>query len=289
MKFIALTLILSSFIGLGNTANAGLMERLAEAKRKADDSALEQSIGPFTRTSIKEITIDVPPDAKWLMIVTSIGDTKTSSTNPTKPGTQKIIVSLGNGPGSYEVRTYFVRSEKINGDQYEYIKTFKIENLDKRDMTYLLPSYMVASENSEIIALSKQITAGETTDKGKVKKINDYMMSNITYNLKGFLDGTFASKPYDAMTVLKEKISVCGGYANLFAALSRAAGVKTKIVNGDAMGMKGRELHAWNEVLIDGVWLPIDTTWNTAYKSYKYFLIPENFLGDHFTSKVMPY
>ena len=48
-----------------------------------------------------------------------------------------------------------------------------------------------------------------------------------------------------------------------FNTLSRAAGIPTREVTG-IINYQNNEfgLHAWNEVVIDGYWYPVDPTWN---------------------------
>jgi transglutaminase/protease-like cytokinesis protein 3 len=47
----------------------------------------------------------------------------------------------------------------------------------------------------------------------------------------------------------------------------RSEGIHTKLLKGYKSDMK--EYHAWNEVLIDGNWVTIDTTYDAALNNLK--------------------
>jgi hypothetical protein len=64
---------------------------------------------------------------------------------------------------------------------------------------------------------------------------------------------------------------VCSGYANLFAALCKQAGVRAARVTGRARGYGSRagqlgpeSGHAWNAVRLEGKWWLLDATWGAG-------------------------
>ena len=67
--------------------------------------------------------------------------------------------------------------------------------------------------------------------------------------------------------ILSSKSGICYDYAALFAGMLRSEGIHTKLVKGYKNDMK--EYHAWNEVLIDGIWVIIDTTYDAALNKQK--------------------
>src|SRR5207302_7696639 len=73
-----------------------------------------------------------------------------------------------------------------------------------------------------------------------------------------------ASKP-NIHDLLTKKKGDCKSYALLTTTLCRAAGVPSREVAGllymgdDAKAFGG---HAWNEVVLDGVWVPVDASLN---------------------------
>lgn len=195
-------------------------------------------------------------------------------------------------------------------DTYE--KNVKIFNAGKKDKLtlqyYLKPSYDIPSDNEKIIALAKEITKGIDDDYEKIRAIHDWVCNNIYYDLDSLLYGNDSSSdPSDALDTLKSHKGVCYGYATLTAALLRASGFPTKVVDGYALGLgvekewtpevlsSAYSNHAWNEVYLSGRWIIIDTTWdssniyyqgkfskNTGLRNYKYFdATLEMFSYDH--------
>ncbi len=84
-----------------------------------------------------------------------------------------------------------------------------------------------------------------------VQKIYDYIRGNVEYRSEK------GSK--DARATLDKLTADCGGQARLFVALSRAAGIPSRIVGGiiTAGGVKNTT-HVWAENFIGGQWIPFD-------------------------------
>ncbi len=60
---------------------------------------------------------------------------------------------------------------------------------------------------------------------------------------------------------------MCAGYAKLFVAVAKAAGLEAVYVTGDAKGANGEvdgAGHAWNAVKLEGAWYLVDTTWDSG-------------------------
>lgn len=126
---------------------------------------------------------------------------------------------------------------------------------------YLEDTPEIQSNNSEIKSKASEIAGGESDSRlkhsgasllSKALKINKWV-----YN---YLD----KKPVDtfsAVDALKSKEGECQSHSNLFAALSRASGIPTKIVAGIVYSedYNGFLYHAWPEVYI-GEWLALDPT-----------------------------
>ncbi len=85
---------------------------------------------------------------------------------------------------------------------------------------------------------------------GKAKKINAWMHENI--NKQPVL-----SMP-DALSTLENRVGDCNEHAVLFAAISRAAGVPTRVEAG-LVYLRGRfYYHAWNSIYV-GDWITSDS------------------------------
>lgn len=61
----------------------------------------------------------------------------------------------------------------------------------------------------------------------------------------------------DALTTLRLREASCNGKSRLFAALSRRAGLPTRLVGGLILGTGSKKTsHQWVEVYVNGVWIP---------------------------------
>ncbi|WP_432664903.1 transglutaminase-like domain-containing protein [Wukongibacter baidiensis] len=165
---------------------------------------------------------------------------------------------------------------------------------------YLKASQNVQSDSEEIIALANEIIGDENDDYEKLRKIHDWVASNIDYDRDGYHSGDYL--PTDALSVLKNKKAVCSGYSRLTAALLRAIGIETRIIHGAALGVgtsgdwdstdKTNINHAWNEAFINGRWVIIDTTWDSSINRIKdkYFdPTLEKFSSDHLILEICDY
>ncbi len=224
-----------------------------------------------------------PINTTWALVKISKDQFLEDQILPVKNGFLVRPIFLRNGDGDYHVKVYATSNNKKYGISYTYINKLTIQNRDDRDLSFLLPSEEVQSDNLYIIKLALKLTESLDNDSDKVKKIHDYVAYKVTYNMQGYLDGTYINNPTDALSVLNNPVTVCAGYANLFAALSRAAHIRTSIVFGKATVGIGTGDHAWNEVLIDGEWKIIDVTWDDVETlRYDYFFPTlEDFSKDH--------
>ena len=104
----------------------------------------------------------------------------------------------------------------------------------------------------EILALSMFLAKEETDSWRLAKIINRWVYDNID---KALLDAV------SAVDALREKRGECQSHTYLFAALARAAGIPTKIVNGLVYSEDygGFLYHAWPEVFV-GEWRALDPT-----------------------------
>ena len=171
---------------------------------------------------------------------------------------------------------------------------------------YRQPSSDIQSDNQEIIDLANSITAGITNDYDKAVAIHDWVCNNIYYDWDSYSSKNYTGMDTSALGTLHSKRSVCDGYANLTAALLRAAGVPAKKISGFALGVLNDYWpenfdpnkdtnHAWNEFWANGRWVILDTTWdsdnawrnggiekNTGLRGYHYFDINVGLLSaDH--------
>lgn len=248
-------------------------KRAEEEQKRAE--AIANTPDGSTKNSLFPISGSLTPDVKWIMYSIEKGAFKEVVTAPVTNGNYSNTISLRDGAGLYKISIFKNSLQRYNSP-YSFVETYKVENLDERDMSFLLPSERVQSNNAQIISLAKEITQNATSKTEGIKLIHDYIKRTVKYDYVSYKDGSFVNKEYDAITVLNNPLTVCSGYSSLFAALARAYGVRAKVVHGKAVVAGGYEDHAWNEFYLDGEWKIIDSTWNTTLESNKYLFIDES-------------
>jgi len=225
------------------------------------------------------------------------------------------ILYFKNGAGAYKIDIYENVQESGSNNTYRTYSWVDggdgciVENTDTRaDLQFLFPSRDVQSDHPEIMNLAESITKDLTSDYKKIKAVHDWVAKNIAYDVEGYNSGEYVC---DALGVLHARKSVCQGYADLSAALLRAADVKTKVIHGIATWEPMPEdikknpqnyssNHAWNEAYADGRWVVFDATWDaggvTVYGEFvfnyttEYFdPEPEVFAIDHLKTGVDEY
>ena len=110
-------------------------------------------------------------------------------------------------------------------------------------------------KHPKIKALAEKVTQGARSDEEKVKKVVEFVHNYVKPSLS-------ANAP-NIHDLLEKKKGDCKSYALLCNNLCRAAGVPAREVSGllyvgdDFKAFGG---HAWNEVVLGGVWVPVDAS-----------------------------
>jgi transglutaminase/protease-like cytokinesis protein 3 len=118
--------------------------------------------------------------------------------------------------------------------------------------------------------LAHLLAAESSNDLEKTRLIFTWIATHIAYDDNGFNTGNYSDTK--AESVLKYRVSVCQGYADLFQALGKLAGMEIVTITGWSKGITyrpGSTLtdtdHAWNAVKIDGQWKLFDVTWAAGF------------------------
>ena len=123
---------------------------------------------------------------------------------------------------------------------------------------YLKATLAAPSNLGQIRDLAAQVS-GAGSEMEKIGRILSWMDANIAKE---------AVDSFTAVDVLRERRAECQGHAYLFAALARASGIPTRIVNGLVYSEdhKGFLYHTWNEAWIEGRgWQPVDATFGQLH------------------------
>jgi hypothetical protein len=122
--------------------------------------------------------------------------------------------------------------------------------LNESNKQYLMPNAYIQSDMPDIQALARQVVGGEKDILKAALKLERWVAENMKFDLGIVLA--------PSSEIFKNRRGTCVGYATLLAALTRAAGIPSRVVMGYvyALGMFGG--HAWTEILIGETWIPID-------------------------------
>jgi hypothetical protein len=174
-----------------------------------------------------------------------------------------IKVPFHNGKIHYEYPLHYKVGEVIlNLNEFYKGKTndpntvlgYAVYHLTDGD-PYLLPSFMVQSDNNSLKTLAQKIIYGKHSDLEKSRAIFDWVANNVSYNYR--LVNSPKPPLYSALQTYQTRDVLCSGYADLNAALHRAVGLEAKVMYG--------ENHAWNEIKLNGKWQPEDPTYGSGF------------------------
>jgi hypothetical protein len=139
---------------------------------------------------------------------------------------------------------------------------------------YLLPGPEVQSDAPEVRELLQRIApqTGAESLTSTLRRLFEYTRDEI--EPAGFTGTT------DALTCLRLGEGSCGGKSRLLVALSRAAGIPSRLVGGVILREgRWRSTHVWTEVWVQGHWVPMCPL-NDHFAS-----VPEDYLaiyrGEH--------
>lgn len=141
--------------------------------------------------------------------------------------------------------------------------------IEKQIDAHVLSTPEEKTESVEV--LSEYLTSPWQGDRNKAYAIFRWLSFNVAYDVDGFF-GRAEKKSNDAASVLRHKTSVCAGYASLFEALGKVAGLQVHSIEGYAKGYgfePGQRIkdqnHAWNGVQVNGEWFISEPTWGAGY------------------------
>ncbi|MBI2171818.1 MAG: hypothetical protein HYU30_07355 [Chloroflexi bacterium] len=154
------------------------------------------------------------------------------------------------------------------------------------------------SAEQSIKALASYLVSPAQDDVEKARAIYRWITDNIAYDFASYLSKRYPDQSAEA--VMKRRTGVCSGYANLFAALGKAAGLQVEVISGWSKGyayvnntLDEEPNHAWNAVRLDGGWYLVESTWGAGFISeekqfvrrfdgYYFLTSPQELIFDHY-------
>ncbi|MDR1626684.1 MAG: transglutaminase-like domain-containing protein [Spirochaetia bacterium] len=174
-----------------------------------------------------------------------------SSASYTIAGDFRLRVWLPFGKGEYSVSVY------VPGDYHTLsVRNTREEETVDGDGRWIYPSGTVQSDDLRFTNLINHLCPDLVSPGEKIRAVHDFLVPYMQYDLVSYRNPS-RRKKQDALSALANRMGVCDGYAHVTAAMMRAAGVPTKIINATR-----RIQHAWNHVYLDGAWKFLDTTWD---------------------------
>lgn len=131
----------------------------------------------------------------------------------------------------------------------------KIKATPEQIAKSLEPTNSYPCKHPKVKALAEKAIGDAKTDREKVERLVKFVHE--------FIRPSFGGKGMVVLDLMEKKKGDCTAYAALFTTLARAAGLPAREVSGFAyMGDSQKSFggHAWNEVVIDGFWHPIDAS-----------------------------
>ncbi|MFC3748323.1 stalk domain-containing protein [Paenibacillus sp. GCM10012306] len=130
----------------------------------------------------------------------------------------------------------------------------------------------------------QQTVSPDMTPREKIKALHDYVVKNTAYDYENYIKDTIPENSYTVYGTLIEHKAVCEGYALTMNVLLKLAGMESYLISGLANGQG----HAWNIVVLNGVYYHLDATWDDSAPDipgqvkYDYFLISDDQMAlDH--------
>ncbi|MBI3542635.1 MAG: transglutaminase domain-containing protein [Deltaproteobacteria bacterium] len=225
-----------------------------------------------TRVSDSHVRIQgtASPQVRWLWLKLSSGGSAAGEyfARPAASGAIDQHIYLKRGAGDYQIVAWATTNQDRITRYTWRVGELDVRNDDAADESFLLPGTDIESDDPAIRELAANLTRDAKTDLERSRALYAWVTSNVTYDTDQYFSGNPRSRHRsDALETLALKRAVCQGYANLSAALHRAAGLRAKYVRGQASphSQNTWENHAWNEIWIDGRWVVEDPTWDSGY------------------------
>lgn len=210
---------------------------------------------------IIEITYKSSDKLKYKVLITK-DDKKISYPFTADGRTDAFPLQLGNG--TYKVGLL----KNISGTKYVYEAQKTVElKLDDPNIVFLNSVQNVKwNETDKAIDFGATLLKTHKTNDLKIKTLYGYLVKHMTYDYDKIPTLTTDYIP-DIEITYQDLMGICYDYSALFASIERHHGIPTKLVKGYTKYVNG--YHAWNEILIDGKWVIIDSTVDSTWKGSK--------------------
>ena len=249
-----------------NSILNNILNKLDPSKYQID---ISQSDEANVKLNTSKVNVDVNGKST-VNVKVSAKNTK-NSTKKTSKATSKKTASKSNKTTAKKATAKTSKATSKKTVSKTNAKTMN-NTVSKALKEYLSSSKNCQVNNKQIKELAKTLTSSLKTDYEKGKNLFAWVRDNIQYE-------KYRNTRKGAVNTLKKKQGNCVDQTHLLVALSRAAGIPARYVNGGNCKFTNGYLggHVWGQMYINKKWVVADTTssrnslgkirnWNT--KSY---------------------
>lgn len=210
-----------------------------------------------------------------LLVIPKIIFNSTAANSFLENGVRKEAIAINDGKYEKdEDNTFFKKRQGEKNDFSNEVIIYNGISIDEG-----------IKSNESINSKAIQLTKKAKSDREKAKILYTWIGSNIKYDddkAKKVLNGKDASDMPEsgAICAFENKSGICFDKACLYVAMSRAVGIKVRLIGGQILDENGEYLgHAWNQAYIkeENKWINVDSTF---YEGGNYYFDSE-FFDDH--------
>ena len=130
------------------------------------------------------------------------------------------------------------------------------------------PTVNFPAADPEIRQLAERAVAGLADSAEKADSLALFVHDHLSYS--------YTAGGRTVLDTVRDRSGDCTEFADLYTTLARAVGLPARTVIGLAYQAHAGafDLHAWNEVAIDGHWHGVDPTWGRTRLAATYFALP---------------
>ena len=232
------------------------------AAESADEEENDQPVDVVTSVSangILSVSIDTENTGRMKVKITKGNETLYYDVD----SDYHLNIPLQMGNGSYTVKVF----SHVQGSDYQAVfsEDFVFAAEDPNDVFLASSEIVNFAESQNIDSLTNQVVDGATEEMEIATRIADFVIAELKYDTQKAETLTADYIP-NIDSVLADKSGICYDFAAVTASMLREAGIPAKLV----MGYRSDSdlYHAWNEVLIDGEWVVVDTTWDNVMNNH---------------------
>lgn len=207
-------------------------------------------------TGLVKVNYTAQTNARLKLLIEKDGERKSYDISPNKLESFPLTFDSGN----YKIRIM----ENTTGNSYKALYSKDVNVSLASSQSVFLASTQTINWTPEMAPIKKaaELTKNLNSDQEKVMAIYNYVINNYKYDYQKAASVKPGYVP-NIIDTYNSNTGICYDYSTLFAAMLRSQGIPTKVVKGYTSYVD--EYHAWNEVLINGNWVTVDTTFDAAY------------------------